>query len=96
MTNCLHEFRKAFEKLPDCWLTGRFLGRSWSATVHRSEGGRRCWLFAQERGGSDIVSFNLYLLDGEEAVLRPCEMSSEKVIDFVLAFEPTTTGTGST
>jgi hypothetical protein len=43
-------------------------------------------LFARELGGSDIVSFNLYRTPADEVHLRPCEMSSAKVIDFVRGF----------
>ncbi len=90
MTNSFLEFRLALEQLPDGFTKGSFRNRSWSATVRRSADARRLSLFAEERGGTDIVSFNLYLLDGGECLLKPCEMSSEKVIDFVVAFKPTT------
>lgn len=39
-------------------------------------------------GGADIISFNLYVLSCVRPMLRPCEMSSEKVIDFVIGFRP--------
>ncbi|WP_445945055.1 hypothetical protein [Rhizobium sp. CB3060] len=35
----------------------------------------------------DIVSFNIYRLSGR-LMLKPCEMSSSKVIDFLLGFRP--------
>ena len=44
-------------------------------------------LFAEELGGADRVSFNLYFLDGKPPLLKPCEMPQDKVVDFVLGCE---------
>ncbi|WP_425375678.1 hypothetical protein [Rhizobium laguerreae] len=53
-----------------------------------SQDGKRTWLYGEELSGSDIVSFNFYRLAGPGSLLKPCEMSSAKVIEFVLGFEP--------
>ena len=46
-------------------------------------GGKLLKIFARELGGTDIVSGNYYpSLKGD--LLKPCEMSEKKVIDFVL------------
>lgn len=82
------EFAPALARLPDGAMEGVFQGRRWGATIQRSQDGRRIWLFAEERGGTDVVSFNLYTLAGERPLLKPCEMSSAKVIDFVIGFRP--------
>lgn len=58
--------------------------------VKRSQDGKRSWLYGQELGGTGIISFNLYRLAGSGPMLKPCEMSSAKVIEFVLGFEPIT------
>lgn len=79
-------FETALAGLPDGCFDGVYLERTWGVTIRRSEDGRRVWLFAEERGGTDIVSFNLYVLAGRKTVLKPCEMSSEKVVDFVAGF----------
>lgn len=46
-------------------------------------GGKLLKLYAEELGGNNIVSGNYYptIKDG---MLKPCEMSHKKVIDFVL------------
>ncbi|MGO7393658.1 hypothetical protein GR223_37145 [Rhizobium leguminosarum] len=44
--------------------------------------------YGEELSGTDIVSFNPYRLSGPGSMLKPCEMSSAKVIEFVLGFEP--------
>lgn len=81
-------FEDALALLTDGYWEGDFAGRTWGATVRRSSDGRRVWLFAEELGGTDIVSFNLYTLAGDIRLLKPCEMSSDKVVDFVLLFRP--------
>lgn len=84
----LATFEDALARLQDGYVDGDFGGRSWGVTVKRSEDGKRIWLYGEELSGTDIVSFNLYRLTGPEALLKPCEMSSAKVIDFVLGFNP--------
>lgn len=80
-------FEHALSRLPDGYVGGRFAGRPWGVTTKRSADGRRIWLYGEELGGTDIVSFNLYRLSTDGMVLKPCEMSSAKVIDFVIGFE---------
>lgn len=43
-------------------------------------------IYAKELKGNDIVSGN-YFLNIKEGLLKPCEMSDEKVIDFVSSCE---------
>ena len=44
--------------------------------------GRAVSVYAEELGGTDVVSTNVYLADaGPE--LRPCEMPAEKVLAFL-------------
>ncbi|MDP9812562.1 hypothetical protein J2W42_005432 [Rhizobium tibeticum] len=86
----LATFEDALSRLADGYVDGNFGGRPWGVTVKRSQDGKRTWLYGVELGGTDIVSFNLYRLAGPGSILKPCEMSSAKVIDFVLGFEPKT------
>ncbi|MBY2908544.1 hypothetical protein [Rhizobium leguminosarum] len=88
-------FEDALAKLPDGYVDGYFGNRSWGVTVKRSEDGKRTWLYGEELGGTDIVSLNLYGLAGSGSTLKPCEMSSTKVIEFVLGFEPSTANAAS-
>lgn len=95
MTSCteappavLALFEDVLARWPDGYVHGTFDGRAWGVTVKRSQDSKRIWLYGEELGGTDIVSFNLYRLAGPGSVLRPCEMSSAKVIEFVLGFEP--------
>ncbi|XUY30266.1 hypothetical protein RMR21_024200 (plasmid) [Agrobacterium sp. rho-8.1] len=79
-------FEHALERFPEGYSLGNFHGRKWGVTVKRSAGRNRVWLYAEDLAGSDIVSFNLYRLKGAGLKLKPCEMSSEKVVAFVLGF----------
>lgn len=83
-------FEAALAGLSNGYAEGDFGGRVWGVTVKRSEDGKRIWLYGEELGGTDIVSFNLYRLAGSGPMLKPCEMSSAKVIEFVLGFKPST------
>lgn len=78
------EFDAAFEKLPEGYSEGAYEGRRFSLIVRRSKDGRRSSLFAKELDGTDIVSFNLYRIASGRTLLKPCEMSAEKVVAFVL------------
>lgn len=80
------DFEAALRALPEGYSEGIYLGHRYGVTIQRSQDGRRNSLFARELGGTDIVSFNLYRLGSGNASLKPCEMSLEKVRDFVLGF----------
>ncbi|NLS28415.1 MAG: hypothetical protein DI606_03205 [Sphingobium sp.] len=83
----LTEFDAAFRGLPEGYSQGVYEGRRFGLTVRRSEDGRRNSLFARELAGTDLVSFNLYRLSSGKTSLKPCEMSAEKVVSFVLGFQ---------
>ncbi len=81
-------FVTALAALESGYHSGYFGGRRYGVTIERPAGARITKLLARELGDSDIVSFNLFLVGNNQAVLKPCEMPSEKVIDFVLRFAP--------
>ncbi len=80
------EVLQALSRFPDGYIRGTFEGSVWGVTVRRSDDGRRIWLFAEDLAGTDIVSFNIYRLSSGAGVLKPCEMSSEKIVAFMLGF----------
>ena len=59
--------------------------------VRRSEfnQGRSMTLYAKELAGEDLISLNIYSTTAGE-ILKPCEMSERKVIDFIKNFRPIT------
>ncbi|HDS1637404.1 hypothetical protein [Thauera sp. AutoDN2] len=82
------EFDAAFKAMREGYAEGAYEGRRFGVTVKRSEDGRRNSLFARELAGTDIVSFNLYRVASDQTSLKPCEMSTQKVVAFVLGFRP--------
>ena len=64
-----------------------FRNRTYGLRIEISEDGRRRKLFAEELGGKDVISCNLYLLKGGKPLLKPCEMPAPKVLDFLSSFE---------
>lgn len=83
----LTEMVAALDALPAGTMTGQIRGRRYIATKTLFNEGRSVKLVAQELGGADTISFNLYKLAGGPR-LYPCEMPAEKTIRFVLHFEP--------
>jgi len=70
---------------PPGTCTGRAAGKRYVATRSQFSAGRAIKLVAEELGGQDYISLNLYdLTSGPQ--LYPCEMPSAKVIAFVRAF----------
>jgi len=62
-------------------------GRRYGLNRTTRAAGRGVSLLAEELGGTDLVSANVYRTSGG-AVLRPCEMPAEKVLDFLDRWEP--------
>lgn len=78
------DFLAAFDRLPVGGYGATFEGRRYRVTKSQFACARSQKLVAEELGGADHVSFNLYRLATGEALLKPCEMTVDKVRDFVL------------
>ncbi|MBS9717512.1 hypothetical protein ACFFUT_15590 [Pseudohalocynthiibacter aestuariivivens] len=76
-------FLAAFDALPFGTHQGRYQNRPYVLTKSRFAGGRSQKLIAEELGGPDYISLNLYQLSSGKSLLKPCEMPEEKVISFV-------------
>ncbi len=73
-----------FDRIPAGWSVMRWDGRPYGVTRTVSAGGRVQKLYAEELGGTDVVSANLYARDQ----LRPCEMPAAKVLGFLTTATP--------
>lgn len=82
------EFLGAFDALPAGGYGGTYDGRRYRIVKSRFASARSEKLEAEELGGTDYISLNLYRLATGEALLKPCEMSVEKVRAFVLGVVP--------
>lgn len=72
---------------PRGWFVARYGGRRYGVSNLAHAGGRSFKLFAEELGGPDRISLNIYAPPSGELALRPCEMPIDKVTAFVLEAE---------
>lgn len=76
-------FLDRFDALPTGSFRATYEGRAYVVCKQALAGGRAQKLVAEELGGGDYISLNLYRLEAG-ALLKPCEMPEEKVVDFVM------------
>jgi len=81
----MQAFLDKFLAMPAGYRFGYFMDKKYGISVNVSSDGNRRKFYAEELGGRNHISFNLYLIDGKPPLLKPCEMPKEKVQDFVLA-----------
>ncbi len=65
-------------ELPIGYSKGDYQGRIYGITKSAFNNGKSFKVYAEELGGKDFISLNLYLTN-EGAVLKPCEMPEQKV-----------------
>lgn len=80
-------FLAAYDALPLGTHKGSFAGRRYIFTKSEAIAGAAQHLVAEELGGGDYISLNLYRL-ASGTRLKPCEMPEAKVIGFVLGLLP--------
>lgn len=83
----MRDFLAAFDRLPVGAFTAQYDGRSYNAARTQFADGKSEKLVAEEAGGPDYVSLNIYRLSDGRALLKPCEMPEAKVRAFVLRLE---------
>jgi hypothetical protein len=74
-------------RVPDGWTPVSYAGRRWGLTRTTHLDGRSVSVYADELGGADVVSANVFRLSGG-AELRPCEMPASTVLDFLEGWQP--------
>lgn len=79
----MEQFRSNIIALPLGSFYCNYKGSKYIATKQLYSNGKIVKIYAKELKGNDIVSGN-YFLTIKNGLLKPCEMSDEKVIDFVL------------
>ncbi|HEY9130077.1 MAG TPA: hypothetical protein VIN02_09575 [Sulfurovum sp.] len=77
------EFYTKLLTLPIGAYDVHYLGKRYLLRKERLLDGKLLKIYAEELGGNDIVSGNYYPTI-KRGLLKPCEMSDKKVIDFVL------------
>jgi len=79
--------RTLVDLVPEGWTLVRYQGRPYGLTRTMRAGGKSVTVLARELGGSDLVSANIYRTAGGD-LLRACEMSQQKVLDFLRGWRP--------
>ena len=82
----MQEFDKRLKELPTGSFYAYYNSKKYLVTKELYSNGKIIKLFARELGGVDIVSGN-YFTPIKGGLLKPCEMSDKKVINFVLNLE---------
>lgn len=77
------EFYTKLLALPNGANDIRYLDKRYLLRKETLLDGKLLKIYAEELGGNDIISGNYYP-SIKEGMLKPCEMSDKKVIDFVL------------
>ncbi len=75
------------EKVPEGWTRARYEGRQYGLTRTTRVSGRSISVLAEELGGPDLISANVYrTLEAEH--LHACEMPEAKVLAFLRGWTP--------
>ena len=72
------------DALPEGWSEVRYADRRYGLTKITHAGGRSSSVYAEQLGGADVISANVYRTTSGD-VLKPCEMPAAKVLDFLRA-----------
>ena len=80
-------FLAKFDAMPVGGYGATFEGRRYRVTKSQYACARSQKLEAEELGGTDYISFNLYRLASGDSLLKPCEMPADKVVGFVMGVE---------
>ena len=70
------------DALPEGWSEVTYAGRRYGLTKITHAGGRSLSVHAEQLGGADVVSANVYRTTSGD-VLKPCEMPAATVLDFL-------------
>jgi hypothetical protein len=88
MDSSAHAVWSRLSSLPRGYFTARYDSRRYGVSNVAHAGGRSFKLYAEELGGPDRISLNIYAPASGDPALRPCEMPLDKVTAFVLGVEP--------
>jgi len=75
------------DRLPLGYSEGLYNGAKYGITKEEFNDGKSFKIYARQLKGADFVSLNYYRTERKD-LLKPCEMSEKKVIDFLEAVQP--------
>jgi peptide-methionine (S)-S-oxide reductase len=70
------------DKIGKGYSEGIFDDKKYGITKTVFNNGNSLKIYAEELGGNDFISLNYYITKSK-GLLKPCEMSEQKVIDFL-------------
>jgi len=76
------ELAALVERVPEGWTAVTYEGRPYGLSRTTRAAGHSISIYAEELGGSDVVSANIYRPASGD-VLKPCEMPAPKVLAFL-------------
>ena len=82
MDDDTHDVSRLVDRVPQGWTPATYAGRRWGLSRQDRVGGRVVAVYAEELGGTGVVSANVYRTT-EGDLLRPCEMPAATVLDFL-------------
>lgn len=74
-------------RVPEGWTRATYNGRAYGLARTTRVGGRSITISAEELGGTDLISANVYRTATADH-LRACEMPTAKVLAFLRAWTP--------
>jgi hypothetical protein len=75
------------DRVPVGWTLVEYAGRRYGLTRVDHVGGRSVAIYAEELGGADVISANVYRTSAGER-LNACEMPDAKVVAFLEGWRP--------
>lgn len=78
--------RHLVDRVPEGWTTVAYEGRRYGMSRTTRAGGRSVKVYAEELGGSDVISANVYQTS-DALLLRSCEIPDAKVLAFLHGWE---------
>lgn len=72
----------AINRIPDGYSEVLYQKKKYSVTKDIYNNGKSFKIYAKELQGNDFISLNYYITSTSE-LLKPCEMSDQKVISFL-------------
>ncbi len=76
------DLRDLLERIPVGYTTAVFRDRKYGVTKTEHNNGRSVKVFAESLSDENFISLNAYFASSG-VILRPCEMSEDKVIEFL-------------
>ena len=81
------DLRALVDRVPEGWTAARYRGRGYGLRRTSRAEGRSVAIYAEELGGADVVSTNVYRTSAGD-VLKPCEMPASTVLAFLAGWQP--------